>query len=964
MDQGLLQLSGVQATRPTRFTPLTTQTFFTGLWTQRTPFNGPDNRAYTRAFGGRPDAIIDGNDIELTNYGSLIRRPGLLAFSTEKVTPPILSFYAFHQIANIPNPIDVIVDTETTVYNVTPTAKTTILTKGDGAGQAYFQGVGNTLYIGDGVEEQAWTDPGTPGNNPPFLRKWGISIGQFGGASGPHGCGTGSDVAITGSASAWSYPARITAADASYSYASLNVPVAYSQAKTPLSRLNYSGGFFPWSPGSPNTAIFTLPGFGYTRSDTLKISNCVCSVPVTATITGVKVEITASQVSGSPVTTLSVALAGIAGGSLKLSGALSTTPTLFTFGSSSDLWSGTISPSMVNSSAFGADVFASFTASGSGQTVTVSTITITVYYTVVATGLTDLLEATNFGLTIPATNAINGIQVEVKGYQLTAPAGSSFSVQLLKDGALVGSPKTGLQLPNTNGYVTLGSDGDLWGTSWNAGDLNKANFGVAIQAVATAGGGSITWYIDYVRITLYGSGGPSVTVSGVGALTATSASGYSYMAAYGNSNTGHVSSCTSPSIGTGPFNLSKTHIAVVASTDPQVNQIWLFRTKDGGGVYYALPQQYANSTTTIDDEFLDADLIVTQPAPLSPLNNPPPTGFTKMAYHVGRIWGVVGNNVYYSGGPDTVVGNGFEAFPPANVFTFPDVVNKLVPISGGLVVYTASSIYIIYGTGIATFYADILLENVGLSSYNALDTQGTNTFLYTADRQFQLISAAGITEIGFGIGNLLESTFDPTTTYVASIVNGTSDKAVFISDGSSIWYRCNWNQPPEGGPSWSPKAVITGGVTAIGGIEVSPGVTQLLVGLPDGTVAIRALNTMTDLGATYMPSVTLGSLVLAHPGQLAEVQSISVELPNLGTVPTVSVRLDEIDGPFEDLPFSVNDPAPLAPSNSVLSKRFYLTQGGQPTVCRHMQIKLDFAAEAFQNQLYTLSIFGALLAKE
>ena len=45
---------------------------------------------YTNRFmGGRPDALIDGLNVELTNKLTLARRPGLTAFSTATYpTPP------------------------------------------------------------------------------------------------------------------------------------------------------------------------------------------------------------------------------------------------------------------------------------------------------------------------------------------------------------------------------------------------------------------------------------------------------------------------------------------------------------------------------------------------------------------------------------------------------------------------------------------------------------------------------------------------------------------------------------------------------------------------------------------------------------------------------------------------------------------------------------------------------------
>jgi hypothetical protein len=200
--------------------------------------------------------------------------------------------------------------------------------------------------------------------------------------------------------------------------------------------------------------------------------------------------------------------------------------------------------------------------------------------------------------------------------------------------------------------------------------------------------------------------------------------------------------------------------------------------------------------------------------------------------------------------------------------------------------------------------------------------------------------------------------------YVASLISGTSDKAVFIMDGVSNWFRCNWNQPPEGGPAWSPQATITGGATAIVSIEVSPGVHNLLIGQSNGTVLYRNLSVFADNGVSYPANASIGSIVLAQPGQLAEVANINIELQKIGSVPNIGVLLDEISGSFENLTNSVDSPARLVPSKTVYSKRFDLAQGGVPALCRHLQISINWPSEAFKNELLTLSIFGKLRYEE
>jgi hypothetical protein len=111
--------------------------------------------------------------------------------------------------------------------------------------------------------------------------------------------------------------------------------------------------------------------------------------------------------------------------------------------------------------------------------------------------------------------------------------------------------------------------------------------------------------------------------------------------------------------------------------------------------------------------------------------------------------------------------------------------------------------------------------------------------LLTSDGQFLAITTdGGVSELGFPIGDLLEK-FNPATAYVSWHVDGSKDKAIYVSDGTTGWYRCNPTSTPETGLVWSPFAAITGGCSAVQSIEVSPGVHRLLVGGNTTTITIN-----------------------------------------------------------------------------------------------------------------------------
>ena len=807
-DIALLQLEGAPPQKQFKRVPLTTNTWFSGLVTQRSPFSSLDNRYNRKYLGGRPDQLIDGLNTELSNYATIIRRPGSTIYTPGLYVTDtsVTGFYSFHQLNGA---ISVMMDCPSNVYSVTPTAYTSVFAKSMGAGQTNFLGVGNTLYMGNGVDLTAWAPAIQSGT-----RNWGIVAPSPSGASSAY-CGTGSGAS-------WTNPTHIQGSPDS-SYATYSLPV----------------------PAHTNSFIYGQP-----------------------------------------------------------------------------------------------------------------------------------ISCTNYGFAVTSGATIVGVTVNVVGHSNTGSSSTGYSLraQLVYNGSPVGNYIDGSVAGGGDTTTVFGGSSNTWGATLTTGYVNNSTFGVILYAKGLNTSGSPvtqTYSLDACQIVVTISGAPTATPTGSGSLSTTNG-GWQYVYAYGNTASGHISNPTLPSTSTGNFT-SKSYVGlpVVASTDTQVNTIHVYRTKDGGSVYYELPTSpYPNTSTTIQDSNPDASLQNSIVWPQIPWlgNSTPEAGLTKMAYHMGRVWGAVGNYVYYSAGPDATIGNGAEAFPPANYFLFPSQVSRLIPYSSGLLVFTIDDIYVIYGTSLATFYAMPFQQGVGVLSYNALDVQGTTIFALTSDGQGLSISSSGINEIGFPIGNLLETNLNPSLAYVASLISGTKEKAVFYSDGSTGWYRCNWNQSPEGGPAWSPQAVLgTGGIAcqALTAVEVSPGVHYLMFGVTAAGrtyACYRDWNNCADLGTPFEAYCTFGSFILANPGNAAEVDSIVLELQNRGSVPTVGILTDEIGGTFEILTNYENDPPELTPSTTVMSNRWYLAQGGNAARMRHLQLKVDFGnVDITRNELLTTSLFGGVI---
>jgi hypothetical protein len=153
LDPALLEVKGAHA--ETRFIPLATIKFIAGLQTQRSPFASIDTRYNSRYLGGKPDALIAGSNVEVSNSLTLQRRPGSLPLGPSIPAP--LAFFEYKP-SSPPNS-QLIVDTATAIYNYSSTAAGILITKSPSAGQTNFMTVVNTLYMGNGVDLYKYVGP-------------------------------------------------------------------------------------------------------------------------------------------------------------------------------------------------------------------------------------------------------------------------------------------------------------------------------------------------------------------------------------------------------------------------------------------------------------------------------------------------------------------------------------------------------------------------------------------------------------------------------------------------------------------------------------------------------------------------------------------------------------------------------------------------------------------------------------
>lgn len=437
-------------------------------------------------------------------------------------------------------------------------------------------------------------------------------------------------------------------------------------------------------------------------------------------------------------------------------------------------------------------------------------------------------------------------------------------------------------------------------------------------------------------------------------------------------------------------------ITGLGSTDPQVDTIIIWRSADGGGdaqmfelteIPAPKPIGGVAQPWTFRDFLPDTATSVFPglnfliPAPIDDVNDPPFPSFLPMVYNFQRIWGADGENVEFSGGPDTETGNPNEAFPPLNSMPFLAPVVRIVKTPQGLVTFLTDSIEIIGGGPLtSSFFSVTWAPGIGLMSYNALDILAGDMYFFSADNQFRIMTPSlNVANAGFALGDqfanlpssgVSDATWDPSKVYVASHQNGI-DNCIFVADGSTGWYRLNAHQAganPNTEPVWSPFAAITGGCKMVQSVETAPGVKKLLVGATtcNQEILYRNLSLYTDNGTPYDAFFVMGSIMLCHPGQLALLKFCEFDFSGVSYRPTISYLLNEISGSFT--PFTLNpvfDPpslygTSLTPS-SYSPNRYYFLGNASLARCRHLQLKVDFGTTSNADEIYNATIFGRIM---
>lgn len=464
------------------------------------------------------------------------------------------------------------------------------------------------------------------------------------------------------------------------------------------------------------------------------------------------------------------------------------------------------------------------------------------------TGSSQSLNCTGFGFSIPATTTITGISVALTGFDTVS--GDSLYAQISP-----GGPAKTMVLPTSSGTVTFGGSSDLWGfPSILPNSINQTSFGVGLYTYRAAG----TVSIQNVQITVYGIGGPSIAVSGSsGTFSATV--GYQYVFCYGNSNSGHISSPSPASASTGVFtNKLNVAVGVTASTDPQVNQIHVYRSTDSvatgtvAGTFFELPTSpYPNTTQNITDNAADISLNTNSLAPTFTFNDPPLPG-TSVVYFAGRIWMIVDNSVVFSGNEEITAGVPEESFPSGragNYWTFNEPPQALA-VAGtgsnqGLLIFCGGWVFGISGNTLDTFQRFVVSQRRGCRNIKSVTALGGMVAWRDSSGQVWATDGNSLSELGIDIRpDLTPYTpgSDSMTFHVQGMIHW-----LLVSTGTQIFaYDLDlgtW-MPPW---SFACNHLFSG--------ETAPGQYNLLASTSTKALQLSTTGEHNDIGVTYTPII-------------------------------------------------------------------------------------------------------------
>jgi len=519
------------------------------------------------------------------------------------------------------------------------------------------------------------------------------------------------------------------------------------------------------------------------------------------------------------------------------------------------------------------------------------------------------------------------------------------------------------EVTTTNSRVwkqRVGTDSNFQLIHTDSTSTNPFDFVVSNNFIFFANGVDMKKY-DGTTVTNWGITGPSAAVtftSGAGSLSPVI--GYQWVIAFGNSSTGHISSPSAVSTNTTGTARQFT-ISGNTTTDTQVDRVHVFRNIDGGSIFFELPGSPVTYANYAASGFVDnnADSTLTSSVAPLPNQNNRPTASDDPVWFANRIWTHSGDTLYYSDFEELVRGVEEEAFASTNLRSFgKEIVGKRVA-GEYLLIFTADTIFRIYGDSLATFRMDTLVTGRGLLnraasvSFSAQISEGSPYVGLVA--WLDSSNTVWITD-----GTSLTELSIPIRPDIASIVHAQAGMA-FHASGNRDWLIL---MDGEGGKlyvydldtkRWMPPWSITN-TTAIYSGATAVGTQRLFLGR--SKTALNQDSGYTDTGVAYTATATtnLFDIVpLDNPSMTGIVDHIEVET---GTVtPTVKFLLDEnpATGTFTTASTSINPPNRTQGTN-LLETWFQVRSETGNRAARRASLQITFSATDSNFQVYGIAL--------
>ena len=459
---------------------------------------------------------------------------------------------------------------------------------------------------------------------------------------------------------------------------------------------------------------------------------------------------------------------------------------------------------------------------------------------------------------------------------------------------------------------------------------------------------------DGSSVTNWGIGTPASTITSSlitsGSLTATI--GYLYVICFSNSSTGHVGSPSSFLSTRIVPSSQDVNVSGNTTTDGQVDQVRVFRTTDGGSIYFEHPSSPVDYSTWVssglDDSSADTALTSTL-APLAGFNNRP-TPSKACTWYAGRIWTTSSSRVSFSGFEEINLGVPEEAFPEFNFFPFGAETTGLGATENALLVFTANNIYRITGDSLDTFHRETAFANAGTHNHATITSNGKVVAWLDAKNIVRVSDGYSMEEVSVPIRPDIQD-INHDLAQMSFYDDGVSQFLVLMDGGNDKLYVHDLDQN-----QWMPPWDIST-VTALHAGEVAAGSQKLFLA-KNGRILTLNRSSYLDEGSAFTASVTTNAFAVlpdADPNADAAVETLVIERDK-HAISTVGVLTDEdpvTDSPTFTTLTNSTDPVNRTQGTNLVEKHFPTEYG---PVSRRIAAQITWTSSNQNFKLYSMDV--------